>query len=390
MRYTFIILIAFIFVGCGPFNTIDSFESDGIYDNNNMKVSQNNNGIYYKNYFDQKYQEYGFDNQINDSVLTDISNYSSNTNLTYNNSNGSWGDNPTSINFIFRDRYIYSPYSNYYPFGYYDYYNSWYSPYYNRSWLGWGYGYNSWRFRHWGFYNDFYGYNYRNWNYWNYPYYNYPLYGDPYYQRNDNSNIAYMNGRRNSNNTSKSGYVEESSNGRSIASYNVGRNETKLDNSSSSDRSEQRSDLLKSRKLNRIYYNLKNGDRFNGQTLNNGKPRDYLNKGDMSGGGNNSSRGSNTNQTRSNFQPVKYGNNTRSYDKSRVNSNNRSSRGYSRPEISGNNASSRSYNISRSSSNSSRTSSISRSSSSSRPSSSVSRGSSSSSSSSASISRGKR
>ena len=78
MRYTFILLITFIFVGCGPFNTIDSFESDGIYDNNNMKVSQNNNGTYYKNYFDQKYQEYGFDNQINDSVLTDISNYSSN------------------------------------------------------------------------------------------------------------------------------------------------------------------------------------------------------------------------------------------------------------------------------------------------------------------------
>ena len=41
MRYTFILLITFIFIGCGPFNTIDSFESDGIYDNNNMKVSQN-------------------------------------------------------------------------------------------------------------------------------------------------------------------------------------------------------------------------------------------------------------------------------------------------------------------------------------------------------------
>ena len=137
MRYTFILLIIFLFAGCGSFNTIDSLESDGIYDNNNMKVSQNNNGTYYKNYFDQKYQEYGFDNQINDSVLTDISNYSSNTNVAYNNSNGSWGDNPTSINFIFRDRYIYNPYSNYYPYGYYDYYSSWYSPYYNRSWLGW-------------------------------------------------------------------------------------------------------------------------------------------------------------------------------------------------------------------------------------------------------------
>jgi hypothetical protein len=203
-----------------------------------------------------------------------------------------------------------------------------------------------------------------------------------------------MNGRRNSNNTSKSGYVEKSSNGRSIASYNVGRNETKIDNSNASDRSEQRSDLLKSRKLNRIYYNLKNGDRFNGQTLNNGKPRDYLNKGELSGGGNNSSRSSYTNRTRSNFQPVKYGNNTRSYNKSRVENNNRSSRGYSRPEISGNNSSSRSYNASRSSSNSSGSSTISRSNSSSRSSSNISRGSSSNisrgSSSSGSISRGKR
>ena len=385
MRYTFILLITFLFVGCGPFNSIESFESDGIYDNNNIKVNQNNNSTYYKNYFDQKYLEYGFDNKINDSILTDISNYSSNTNISYNNSNGAWGDNPDSVNIIFRDRYIYNPYMNYYPFGYYDYYSSWYSPYYNRSWLGLGYGYNPWRFRHWGFYNDFYGYNYRNWYY---PYYNYPLYGDPYYQSNSSFNIAYMNGRRNSIDNSKSGYVKKSSNGRSIASYNVSRKETKIDNSNTNGRSEQRLDMLKSRNLNRIYYNIKNGDRFNGQTLNNGTPRDYLNKGELNGGGNNSSRSSNTNRTRSNFQPVKYGNNTRSYDKSRLNSNNSSSRGYSRTEIGGNNSSSRSYNISRSSSNTSRSSTISRSSSSSRPSSSVSRGSSSSSS--ASISRGKR
>ena len=384
MRYTFILLITFLLVGCGPFNSIESFESDGIYDNNNIKVNQNNNSTYYKNYFDQKYLEYGFDNKINDSILTDISNYSSNTNISYNNSNGAWGDNPDSVNIIFRDRHIYNPYMNYYSFGYYHYYSSWYSPYYNRSWLGLGYGYNPWRFRHWGFYNDFYGYNYRNWYY---PYYNYPLYSDPYYQSNSSSNIAYMNGRRNSIDNSKSGYVKKSSNGRSIASYNVSRKETKIDNSNTNGRSEQRLDMLKSRNLNRIYYNIKNGDRFNGQTLNNGTPRDYLNKGELNGGGNNSSRSSNTNRTRSNFQPVKYGNNTRSYDKSRLNSNNRSSRGYSRTEIGGNNSSSRSYNISRSSSNTSRSSTISRSSSSSRPSSSVSRGSSSSS---ASISRGKR
>ena len=385
MRYTFILLITFLFVGCGPFNSIESFESDGIYDNNNIELNQNNNSTYYKNYFDQKYLEYGFDNKINDSILTDISNYSSNTNISNNNSNGAWGDNPDSVNIIFRDRHIYNPYMNYYSFGYYDYYSPWYSPYYNRSWLGLGYGYNPWRFRHWGFYNDFYGYNYRNWYY---PYYNYPLYSDPYYQSNSSSNIAYMNGRRNSIDNSKSGYVKKSSNGRSIASYNVSRKETKIDNSNTNGRSEQRLDMLKSRNLNRIYYNIKNGDRFNGQTLNNGTPRDYLNKGELNGGGNNSSRSSNTNRTRSNFQPVKYGNNTRSYDKSRLNSNNSSSRGYSRTEIGGNNSSSRSYNISRSSSNTSRSSTISRSSSSSRPSSSVSRGSSSSSS--ASISRGKR
>ena len=39
MRYTFILLITFIFVGCGPFNTIDSFESDGIYDLGDRHIS---------------------------------------------------------------------------------------------------------------------------------------------------------------------------------------------------------------------------------------------------------------------------------------------------------------------------------------------------------------
>jgi len=332
MRYTYILLLTLTFVGCGPFNSIDSFESDGIY-GNNERVSNNNNkdnnGLYYKNYFDQKYSEYGFDNQINDSVLTDISNYSSNSNLTYNKSNGSWGDNPTSINIIFRDRYIYDPYINYYPFGYYDYYNSWYSPFHSRNWMIWGY--NSW-LNPWGPYRYGYRYNYRYWNYWH-PYFGSPYYGgDPYYERSNYNSIAYMNGRRNSNSQlDKSNEIL--SNGRSITNYNIGRNEVKIGNSETKT---DKSEIIKNRNINRVYYNSKNGVRNNGQTLTADKRRDYHNRGELNPGGN--TRSSDIKNARSNFQQVKYSGKTRSYDRTRSSLNNSSSnlnrgRDYSRSEL---------------------------------------------------------
>ena len=71
-------------------NSINSSTSDGIY-GNNSEVSVNNSA-FYKNYFEQKSDELGLNSSINDSVLTDINSYSSNTNISYSNSNGSWGD----------------------------------------------------------------------------------------------------------------------------------------------------------------------------------------------------------------------------------------------------------------------------------------------------------
>ena len=182
MRYTFILLITFIFVGCGPFNTIDSFESDGIYDNNNMKVSQNNNGTYYKNYFDQKAQEYGLNNQVNDSIITDVNSYSNTTNssnIAYTNSYGSWGDNPTSINFIYND--IFRPYWGYYYQPYYmnSWYNYFYSPFYS-PFYSWHY-YPYERYNYWGFW-------FRPWGYGGYS--GYGGYFDPYFNRyNEKNNL---------------------------------------------------------------------------------------------------------------------------------------------------------------------------------------------------------
>ena len=124
--------------------------------------------------------------------------------------------------------------------------------------------------------------------------------------------------------------------------YNIGRNEVKIGNSESKT---DKSEIIKNRNINRVYYNLKNGVRYNGETLTTDKRRDYLNRGELNLGG--SSRSSATKNARSNFQQVKYSGKTRSYDKTRSSLNNSSSnlnrgRDYSRSEL----------NNSRSSSNS--------------------------------------
>ena len=148
MRHLILLLFTLSLISCGPLNTINSNNSDGIYGNNVNVESSSNNGTFYKNYFDQKSNELGLNPSLNDSIITDVNSYSSNTNVSYNNSNGSWGDSPTSINIIFRDRTIYTPYMNYNPYGYNRYGNyfssywNWYSPWglnYHR--YGYGYGY---------------------------------------------------------------------------------------------------------------------------------------------------------------------------------------------------------------------------------------------------------
>ena len=65
----------------------------------NNQTSNNQNGFYYKNYFDQKAQDLGVSSNENDSILTDVASYS-NSNVQYQNSFGSWGDSPSSVNIV--------------------------------------------------------------------------------------------------------------------------------------------------------------------------------------------------------------------------------------------------------------------------------------------------
>ena len=80
MRYLILLLFTLSLISCGPLNSINSINSDGIY-GNNSEVS-GNNSAFYKNYFEQKSDELGINSSINDSVLTDINSYSSNTNIS--------------------------------------------------------------------------------------------------------------------------------------------------------------------------------------------------------------------------------------------------------------------------------------------------------------------
>jgi hypothetical protein len=345
-----------------PLYTINSISSDGLY-GSNVDVASNNSA-FYKNYFEQKSDELGINSSINDSVLTDINSYSSNTNISYTNSNGSWGDNPSSVNIIFRDRYVYQPYMNYYPYGY-----NWYDNYISNSWNRW---YSPWGFNYPRYGNGYgnrygygYGYGYGMWNNWWHPYYNGPDYNDPYYYRNDNR-VAYMNGKRSSLYSTDKGILDNSSSSSSTTNYNVGRNDSKIVKSKTGGKDEK-SEELKNRNINRVYYALKNGQ---GRV---GPARGYQNRGEIVNYGNSGT--DSKSRSKSNFQASKYGSNTRSYDVSRsskgslnrnkgysrseinnTNSSN-SSRGYSRPENNGNSSSGQARSYSRPSSNSNSSSS---------------------------------
>jgi len=341
INFLLFIIFSLLCLGCGSFSSSGYVSSDGIYGTKNS-VKSNNNRSYYKNYFEQKADEYGLNTNSNDSIITDTSSYTSkanNTNLSYNNSYGSWGDNPSSINIIYQNNSYYDSFwGNYYqPY----YMGSWYNNYYYNPFYSWGYPYEMYRgygywdymYRPWG-YGGYWGYN----NYWRYGSFN-----NNFYQRLNSNNIAYMNGRRgsNSNSSSSISLAKSSSNissnsSRSITNYNVGRNEPKGLND----------EVIKNRNINRIYYNLKNS------TLNSSVPsRNYQNPGNVSAANNGKSSISNESRpyTRPskrpsdgkspNFQLSTYKNSSRSYNNSRSNTINNSSQS---------STSNRSYNISRS------------------------------------------
>jgi hypothetical protein len=253
---------------------------------------------------------------------------------------------------------------NYYPYGY-----NWYDNYISNSWNRW---YSPWGFNYPRYGNGYgnrygygYGYGYGMWNNWWHPYYNGPDYNDPYYYRNDNR-VAYMNGKRSSLYSTDKGILDNSSSSNSTTNYNVGRNDSKIVKSKTGGKDEK-SEELKNRNINRVYYALKNGQ---GRV---GPARGYQNRGEIVNYGNSGT--DSKSRSKSNFQASKYGSNTRSYDVSRsskgslnrnkgysrseinnTNSSN-SSRGYSRPENNGNSSSGQARSYSRPSSNSNSSSS---------------------------------
>ena len=221
-------LVLLILFSCGSFDSSSLVFSDGIYDGNKSNFETiKPKSDYFKNYFSDEAEKYKYDLSENDSL--DLDSYLiSSDDIAYTDNNPSWGDIPTSVDYIvdytgynYRNRFF-SPYFSYYDpfysynypfslipypyrysfFGFYPYINyGYYSPYYfyafNSPYFSY---YNRWGSRNW------YGNYYNN---------------GIYEKYNDmDSRVSYNKGRRGS-----SSNVVVYSNGRtSIAS-----NENKID-----------------------------------------------------------------------------------------------------------------------------------------------------------------
>ena len=312
-------LFSLSFLSCGPLSSYNLSNNDGIYSSDNKIVNNqtpnNQNGLYYKNYFDQKAQDIGIPSTINDSIITDIDSYS-NTQVKYQNSFGSWGDNPDAVNIVYNNYY---PRNGFYWSNFYRpyYMNSWYDPFYNPYYSPY-YSWNYFPYGRFGYIN----YMYRPWFYPRY-------YGHPYYYRGfyDPNTVAYMNGRRGSSNYSYGLSSNKTSTNSTVVNNNVGRNSQTSNGTQSEARNR--------RNINRLYYTL------NGNGVRSYTPfRNYNNSGEQEiehGQGSQpttkkvsppalNSRGT------SNFQMSRYGNSSRTnnYNNSR-NFGNPSGRSYTAP-----------------------------------------------------------
>ena len=226
-KYLSSIFILFFLASCGSFDSSSLVSSDGIYSGNeSSKETLKPKSDYFKNYFSDESSKYDLNLLESDSLNFD-SYLISSDDIVYSDNNPSWGDIPTSVDYVldyrgynYRSRF-YSPYFSYYdPFYRYHYpyavnpyffrysYGGWYpymsfgyfSPYYY-------YAFNSpyyspyWRWGRRGWYDNLYGYdihdNYRN-----------------------NTNVSYNRGRRGS-----SSNVVVYSNGRSSTA-----NDSEIDN----------------------------------------------------------------------------------------------------------------------------------------------------------------
>ena len=230
------IFILIFLTGCGSYQ-YSSIMTEDIYEsgeNVNPQTAQNTaptnaQSSYYQNAFSEKSNEYAAVNNENDVLFTDADEYtdSSVENDSTNNNYGPWGDNKTNVTInmiggqsMYNLRGSRSNYPSWlmnYGYGYgnvfgyglhswgYGYDMYWTKPYWNNFhnglfypyWNSMGYGYG-------------YGYGYGGWpgNGW---YGGYSFYNN--YYRNNNTNVAYISGRRGSSNlTSRSNFSSRASN----------------------------------------------------------------------------------------------------------------------------------------------------------------------------------
>ncbi len=197
-------IILLMLAGCGSFNSSSLVSSDGIYSNESNK--ENSTSKYYENYFKDKALELENDFVFNDSLISNNEFITSND-INYSSSNPSWGDIPTSVDYVidynpYRNRFFgysygYGGYYGMYP--YYGYWNAGHSYYSMRNWYRYG-----WMGGFYPFYYNYYPYNwfgrimpfgYRN------RYSSYSSFGNsPYdnYLNRDYNNVSYNKGRRGS------------------------------------------------------------------------------------------------------------------------------------------------------------------------------------------------
>jgi len=221
--YLVILGLLFGLTSCGSYQYVGQ-DGNGVYEQPNRGVEYYeespqvaNNSAYYQNYFKEKSLEYE-NITPEDEVFTDIDSYEGNysaendsLNVEYQGYAG-WGQNSTDVSI------------NVYPNYGYDYW--WYRPYYAYNPWSWNYGYYGWGYPYWGYswisgygiaslwYPSYYGGYYSPYYYGYYSPYgsHHGYYGNHYYNRR---NIAYSNGRRGTNYTTRN-----SSNNRNYISRN--------------------------------------------------------------------------------------------------------------------------------------------------------------------------
>ena len=195
-KYLSVIFILIVLVSCGSFDSSSLVSSDGIYaSNESIKETLKPKSDYFKNYFSDESSKYNLNLLESDSINFD-SYLMSSDDIVYSDNNPSWGDIPSSVDYVldyrefnYRSR-LYSPYFSYYDPFYRYHYPFAVNPYFFRySYGGWypymSFGYFSpyyspfWRWGRRGLYNNLYGYDIQN-NYRN------------------NTNVSYNRGRRGS------------------------------------------------------------------------------------------------------------------------------------------------------------------------------------------------